>query len=153
MSLLLLLLDVDGEALDAAAKRLSPVLNGSQLAIVQGNLFRLAEKPALAGHLRGVNQILCTGLFDYLSGPVAASLLAEFWRQLGPGGTAFVFNFAPHNPTRAYMEWLGNWYLLYRNEAELAELATAAGIASAHWSLGAEPLGIDLYLALRKPAC
>jgi hypothetical protein len=50
------------------------------------------------------------------------------------------------------MEWLGNWYLIYRTQAELAALAAAAGISSDCSSLGSEPLGIDLYLALHKPA-
>jgi len=76
-------------------------------------------------------------------------MLAEFWRQLAPGGTAFVFNFAD-NATRAYMEWFGNWYLIYRNREELSSLAVAANISN--WSLGVEPLGIALYLALHKQA-
>lgn len=147
----LTLLDVDNEALDAAAKRLGTVVSGSQVTTIQGNLFRLAQRPALAAHLQGANLILCAGLFDYLSESVAPAMLAEFWRHLAPGGTAFVFNFAD-NPTRAYMEWLGNWYLIYRTQAELAALAGAAGISSDCCSLGAEPLGIDLYLALHKPA-
>ena len=145
------LLDVDGEALEAAAIRLNTVLSSSRVTTIQGNLFRLVEKPALAAHLHGTHLILCAGLFDYLSCPVAAAMLAEFWRQLAPGGAAFVFNFAD-NSTRAYMEWLGNWYLIYRTHAELAALAAAVGISSDQWSLGAEPLGIDLYLALQKPS-
>jgi hypothetical protein len=145
------LLDVDGEALDAAAIHLAAVLSSSRVTVIQGNLFRLAQRPALAAPLNGANLLICAGLFDYLSGPVATAMLAEFWRQIAPGGAAFVFNFAD-NPTRAYMEWLGNWYLIYRTKVELAALATAAGISSLHWSLGAEPLGIDLYLALQKPA-
>ena len=145
------LLDVDNEALDAAANRLGTVLSGSQVTTIQGNLFRLAQRPALAAHLQGANLILCAGLFDYLSEPVAAAMLTEFWRHLAPVGAAFVFNFAD-NPTRAYMEWLGNWYLIYRNQAELAALAAAVSISSDCCSLGTEPLGIDLYLALHKPA-
>jgi extracellular factor (EF) 3-hydroxypalmitic acid methyl ester biosynthesis protein len=145
------LLDVDNEALDAAAIRLGAALSSSQVTTIQGNLFRLAERPALAAHLQGANLILCAGLFDYLSEPVAAAMLTEFWRHLAPVGAAFVFNFA-ENPTRAYMEWLGNWYLIYRNQAELAALAAAASISSDCCSLGTEPLGIDLYLALHKPA-
>jgi len=145
------LLDVDNESLDAAAIRLDTILSDSPVTTIQGNLFRLAQRPTLAAHLQGANLILCAGLFDYLSGPVAAAMLREFWRHLAPGGAAFVFNFAD-NPTRAYMEWLGNWYLIYRTQADLAALAAAAGISSDCSSLGAEPLGIDLYLALRKPA-
>jgi hypothetical protein len=143
------LLDVDGEALDAAALRLGAVLSNNQFTTIQGNLFRLAQRPALAAHLGGAHLLICAGLFDYLSDLDAAAMLAEFWRQLAPGGTAFVFNFAD-NATRAYMEWFGNWYLIYRNREELSSLAVAANISN--WSLGVEPLGIDLYLALHKQA-
>ena len=145
------LMDVDGEALDAAALRLDPVLSSNQFTTIQGNLFRLAQRPALAAHLGGAHLLVCAGLFDYLSDLDAAAMLAEFWRQLAPGGTAFVFNFAD-NATRAYMEWFGNWYLIYRNREELSALAAAANISNLDWSLGAEPLGIDLYLALHKRA-
>ena len=150
-SLHVTLLDVDGEAMDLAAQRLSVEIDRSQMTIVQSNIFRLAERPSLAAHLQGCDLILCTGLFDYLPQATAASMLGGFWQRLAPGGAAFVFNFAPHNPTRAYMEWIGNWYLLYRNAAELAALAAAADISREFWMLGAEPLGIDLYLALNKP--
>jgi len=147
----LALLDVDGEAAQGAASRLARDLGQSQVSAVQGNLFRLAERPALASHLKDARLIICTGLFDYLTSPVAAAVLAAFWRQLAPGGAAYVFNFAPRNPTRAYMEWIGNWYLLYRTEEELAELAAGASIPRESWKIGAEPQGIDLYLAIQKP--
>lgn len=145
------LLDVDGEALDAAARRLSDYLAASQLTLVQSNIFRLAQRPALAAHLQCCHFILCTGLFDYLPDTTAAPMLGEFWHRLAPGGSAYVFNFAPHNPTRAYMEWLGNWYLLYRSETALGALVNSAGIPREHWTSGAEPLGIDLFVALTKP--
>ena len=147
------LLDVDGEALDEAKKRISRYLADNQVSIVQSNIFRLAERPSLGAHLQGCDVILCTGLFDYLPDATAALMLGEFWHRLAPGGAAFVFNFAPHNPTRAYMEWLGNWYLIYRTAAELSLLAAAAGISTGHWKLSAEPLGIDLYIALSKAEC
>ena len=118
--------------------------------MVQGNLFRLAQRPALAAHLEGADLILCTGLFDYLDDPAAAAMLSEFWQRLAPGGAGYIFNFAPHNPTRAYMEWIGNWYLTYRNESELANLARVAGIPQGQWSLGTESLGIDLFLRIQK---
>jgi extracellular factor (EF) 3-hydroxypalmitic acid methyl ester biosynthesis protein len=146
------LLDMDGEALDGARARLAGLLPAERVVAVQGNLFRLARRPDLAARLQNANLILCTGLFDYLDATAAAPLLAEFWRSLAPGGAACVFNFAPHNPTRAYMEWIGNWYLTYRDEADLASLAAAAQIPRDCVTLGSEPLGIDRYLLARKPA-
>jgi hypothetical protein len=69
-----------------------------------------------------------------------------FWNALRGGGLLMVGNFAPHNPSRAYMEWIGNWYLLYRAPADLARLAEQAGIPRWAIQIGAERLGIDLFL-------
>jgi len=77
-------------------------------------------------------------------------MLRWFWEQLAPGGSLLVGNFAPHNPTRAYMEWIGNWYLIYRTVEEMHELAARAGIPADQVTIGCERLGVDLFLAGRK---
>jgi hypothetical protein len=61
-----------------------------------------------------------------------------------------VGNFAPHCPTRAYMEWIGNWYLIYRTAADLEALAERAGIPASCRTIGAERLGMDLFLCARR---
>ncbi len=61
-----------------------------------------------------------------------------------------VGNFAPHNPTRAYMEWIGNWYLIYRTAKQVGKLAVAAAIPPDRFTVSSEPLGIDLFLIARK---
>jgi SAM-dependent methyltransferase len=146
------LLDLDEAAVDHAAQRLDGLLARHQVVAVRENLYRLADKPSSARLLQGVDYLICSGLFDYLPDEAAKKLLRLFWQQLTPGGTLIVGNFAPHNPTRAYMEWIGNWYLLYRTADELQQLAAAAGIARPCCSIGAERLGIDLFIVAEKPA-
>jgi extracellular factor (EF) 3-hydroxypalmitic acid methyl ester biosynthesis protein len=146
------LLDIDDEALAAVSARLRSFLLPEQMTLVRDNLFRLAQRPKLAGLLQGADLVLCTGLFDYLDDKAAALLLGEFWRQLAPRGAAYIFNFATDNPTRAYMEWIGNWYLNYRTRDDLKQLASCAGVPHACSTLGTEPLGLGLYLGLHKPA-
>jgi hypothetical protein len=68
-----------------------------------------------------------------------------------PGGMLLVGNFAPHHATRAYMEWFGNWYLLYRTAEQFEQLGLAAGIPAGQFHIGAERLGADLFLVARKP--
>jgi hypothetical protein len=89
-------------------------------------------------------------LFDYLPEAAAAALLDLFWRQLAPLGTILVFCFSPANPSRAYMEWVGNWYLRYRDRQQMAELAKQAGLPPACWSVESEPSGVNLLLRVRK---
>jgi len=77
-------------------------------------------------------------------------MLRLFWQWLAAGGLMLVGNFAPHNPTRAYMEWIGNWYLTYRTTEDLERLALRAEIPKEHFSITSEPLGVDLFLLACK---
>ncbi|HUY93018.1 MAG TPA: hypothetical protein VMV10_30090 [Pirellulales bacterium] len=148
----LALLDLDGDAVEHALDRLRSVLHEEQLLGVRDNLYRLADKPKSAALVQEADFLVCPGLFDYLSDEAAIKLLRLFWNGLKPRGMLLVGNFAPHNPTRAYMEWIGDWRLIYRAPAELAKLAEAAGIPRTTFQIGAERLGIDLFLRAEKPA-
>jgi extracellular factor (EF) 3-hydroxypalmitic acid methyl ester biosynthesis protein len=145
------LLDMDPAALEFAAQQLRPLLPGERRKIVPTNVFRLAERPRLAGPLSGTDLLLCPGLFDYLDDEQGAAMLRVFWQRITPGGRMEVFQFAPHNPTRAYMEWLGNWYLVYRDAEQLRNLALAAAIPPDATNISSEPLGVNLLLtAVRR---
>ncbi|HVC94980.1 MAG TPA: class I SAM-dependent methyltransferase [Pirellulales bacterium] len=144
------LLDLDAEALEHGRERLGGWLHEEQLTLVRDNLYRLADKPAAAAPLAGADVLVCAGFFDYLADEPAKTLLGLFWRHLAPGGMLLVGNFAPHCPTRAFMEWIGNWYLIYRRADELARLAEQAGIPAPCVRIGAERMGIDLFLCATK---
>lgn len=144
------LLDLDPAALEYAAGRLASFLPAERLCCARENLFRLATNPRAAALLRGANILSCVGFFDYLADPDAAGLLALFWRELSPGGRMLVFNFTPTNPSRALMEWVGNWYLVYRDLPDLAGLALLAGLPSEKVCTGAEELGVDALLTAQK---
>jgi extracellular factor (EF) 3-hydroxypalmitic acid methyl ester biosynthesis protein len=144
------LLDLDPEAVALAEKNLSPLLPPGNLHCLAENLVRLPKKRRLVESLQDASLIVCTGFFDYLEDPQAVELLTLFWRLLRSGGRALVFNFAPWNSTRAYMEWIGNWYLLYRTRADLARLARSAEIPAESYAVTAEATGIDLLLTLCK---
>lgn len=141
------LLDLDGEAVEHALCRLRNVLFENQLVGLRDNLYRLADKAKSAARVEQVDFLVCAGLFDYLPEAPAVNLLRWFWSRLNRRGMLLVGNFAPHNPSRAYMEWIGNWYLLYRTPAELARLAEQADIPRSAIQIGAERLGIDLFLS------
>lgn len=144
------LLDLDPAALEFARTLLAPLLATGQLSTTAANIFRLPDRPQLARPLADADLIFCPGLFDYLADDAAKGMLAALYQPLAPGGRLVVFQFAPHNPTRAYMEWFGNWYLVYRSLAELQHVVETAKLPGAAASYGAEPLGIDLYVSLTK---
>lgn len=147
------LMDLDEAALQHATGQLDGLLSRQNVVTVRENLYRLAEKPRAAAMLHGADVLICSGLFDYLPDEAATKILRLFWNHLAPGGILLAGNFAPHNPTRAYMEWIGNWYLIYRTREELEQLAAAAGIPQSCFSIGAERLGINLFIVAERPKC
>ncbi len=144
------LLDLDPNALEEARRRLKPRLASGSLQCVRTNLFRLAQGTRGSEELGTPDFVICTGLFDYLDNDVAAGLLGLFWNQLAEGGMCVVGNFAPHNPSRAYMEWIGNWYLKYRTADDMERLGAAAGIPRQCFRIGCERTGVDLFLVAAK---
>ena len=144
------LLELDGDALTDARQRLAAWLDAERVVTLRENLYRMADKPRAADLFDGADFICCAGLFDYLPDEPAQKMLRFFWQRLASGGMFMVGNFAPHNPTRAYMEWIGNWYLLYRTADDLVNLARSAGIPQASFHISAERLGIDLFLEARR---
>jgi hypothetical protein len=110
--------------------------------------MRLPERRTV---LPTADLIACPGLFDYLEDRAAVDLLALLWRRLEPGGVLLAGNFAPGHPTRSYMEWVGNWYLIYRTADDLHRLAHQAEIGADARRVAAERTGIDLFLVVERP--
>jgi SAM-dependent methyltransferase len=146
----LVLLDFDHEALEHARARLAPLVAPEQLELRRENLFRVRAFQRQLDLLEQADFVLCLGLFDYLEDEPAAVILKLIWERLAEGGLMLVGNFAPHCTSRAYMEWIGNWYLLYRTADELARLAELAGIPAACVRITAELTGNDLFLQARR---
>ncbi len=116
------LLDLDQKALDHARNKLLPWVGLNALKTLRVNLSRLPGNARLAAEISPADYLFCPGFFDYLD-DAAGTMLAWFRRSLAPGGELTVFNFMPANASRAYMEWIGNWYLIYRDEAAMRSLA------------------------------
>lgn len=145
------LLDLDPAALEFSQRQLIDLLPTDHLTTVRENLFRLSRVAGKAETLRGADFLSCPGLYDYLNERDATALLATFWTHLAPGGRMLIFNFAPRHPSQAYMEWIGNWYLTYRDQADLQRLAERSGIPPTCLSISSESAATDLALIVDKP--
>jgi hypothetical protein len=145
--LVVTLLDLDPAAVDFAREHLAAILPRENVQARQINLMRLPER---SDSLPEADVIACPGWFDYLEDAAAIEMLSLFWNRLAPGGLLMVGAFAPGHATRSYMEWIGNWYLVYRTAADLARLAEAAGIPKRSRSVIAERIGIDHFLIADK---
>jgi extracellular factor (EF) 3-hydroxypalmitic acid methyl ester biosynthesis protein len=97
------------------------------------------------------DMIYSAGLYDYLDDDVGAALTARLFSHLDPGGRLLITNFTPSTGDIGYMEAIMDWWLIYRNEADmfrLAENIDAARIASQKtWR---DALGNIVYLELQR---
>lgn len=112
-----LALDQDVESLDVVDRELGPL--GVQK--VPGSV-----KALLKGELRfdGMDFVYASGLYDYLPQPVAIRLSRLLFSMLRPGGRLLLANYADpaaDSSFKAYMEAFMDWWLLYRDEAEVQE--------------------------------
>jgi extracellular factor (EF) 3-hydroxypalmitic acid methyl ester biosynthesis protein len=147
------LLDLDPEALDAARTALSPWIPPEQIVTVRENLYRLTDERRRSLLDDPYDFIICLGFFDYLEPAIATATIRLLYQRLRPGGRLLIGNFAPHCPSRAFMEWIGNWYLIYRTAEEMAALAQAAEIPSSCFTITSEKTGCDLFIHARRPDC
>jgi extracellular factor (EF) 3-hydroxypalmitic acid methyl ester biosynthesis protein len=90
--------------------------------------------------------VYCAGLFDYLSNRVCKRLLELFHTWLTPGGLLLITNVHPMNPIRYLMEHVAEWYLLYRDENEMADLVPN----HLPYRIFKDPTGVNLFLEIRK---
>jgi extracellular factor (EF) 3-hydroxypalmitic acid methyl ester biosynthesis protein len=94
--------------------------------------------------------IYCSGLYDYLSDQVCRALNNHLYNLLRPDGLLVVGNFSPSTPHQNIMEHFAEWFLIYRDSAQLAALAPD-GAAKENCFVRAEPTGANIFLEVRKP--
>lgn len=71
---------------------------------------------------RDMDFVYSAGLYDYLAENTAARLTSLLFGMLRPGGHLLVANFAVHPPETGYMEAFMDWWLTYRDEAQMEAL-------------------------------
>lgn len=91
-----------------------------------------------------------SGLFDYLSDGLFVRVLRTLLKHTLPGGEVVIGNFGSYNPSRAYMELLGDWKLIHRGPEHLRQLALEAGARPEEITVGREPACVNLFLHLLK---
>jgi SAM-dependent methyltransferase len=131
-------LDGDPAALEYAAR----VLGGTpQVELRHENAIHIARERHTSPALAGADYVVSLGLFDYLPDRIASGLLRAFRRAAQPGGELLVGNFAADNPSRAFMEWFGDWPLIHRSEREFLKLFEEAGFPARDLRLEREASG------------
>lgn len=89
------------------------------------------------------------GLFDYFEDRIFILALKKFRNFLKPGGEIVIGNFSQNNPSKAYMELFGDWFLIHRSPEQLLSLAMNAGFKEEQISIKKEPLGVNLFMHIQ----
>ncbi|HET6569415.1 MAG TPA: class I SAM-dependent methyltransferase [Rhodothermales bacterium] len=133
--------DSDAQAIEFAGNLCSPF--ASQVSFTKANALRYRPN-------RQFRLIWSAGLFDYLEDNAFAFLLTNLLSMLEDKGELVIGNFARGNPTRPYMEIVGDWYLNHRSDGDLVRLAKACGIHQRDIRIGQEPEGVNLFLHIKR---
>ena len=94
--------------------------------------------------------IWSAGLFDYFKGKHFVFLLKKYYEYLKEDGELIIGNFNIENPSRRAMEILGDWFLYHRSVDELVQFALQAGVDESKIDVFQEPLGVNLFLRVKK---
>lgn len=150
------LLDFNAETLTDTEERLRQQRQKSgretPLRFYQRSVHQLLKAAAQGGdaEFAGYDVVYCAGLFDYLSQRVCCRLVELFCTMAKPGGKVVVTNVASSNPRIAWMEYLMEWNLIYRDEREMFDLVPHSLPIQGSRVL-ADATGVNLFLEIDLP--
>lgn len=116
--------------------------HAAQVEFVHRNIFRFNTDTQY-------DIVWSAGLFDYFEDKIFVKLVQKFMHWTKPGGEVIIGNFGDHNPSRNYMELMGDWYLHHRSAEELINMALEAGASREAVWVGREEEGVNLFLHVR----
>jgi hypothetical protein len=90
------------------------------------------------------------GLFDYFKDKHFSYLIRKYYNCLTEDGRMIIGNFSTRNPSKNLMENVMDWNLNLRTETDLYRIAADAGVDKELVDVDREPLGINLFLVVRK---
>lgn len=135
------LIDFDQSAIDFSMKK-NEKFNGqvsyNKINALRFNSYKLYDL------------IWSAGLFDYFKDKHFTFLIRKYINCLTEDGEMVISNFSTKNPTKRLMEVLSDWNLNLRTESDLYRIASAANVDKEMVSVEKEPLGINLFLKIKK---
>lgn len=92
--------------------------------------------------------IYSAGLFDYFSEKIAIRLVRCLKKLIVPKGNLLISSVRDKysNPSVHFMEWVGDWNLVYRNEEDFRKIFIAAGFKENEIETRYEQQGIIQYI-------
>jgi extracellular factor (EF) 3-hydroxypalmitic acid methyl ester biosynthesis protein len=146
------LIDQEGKVLTYCERTLAPLIQqtGVRVHFIRESVRRLLVGRGLGEALGQRDLIYSAGLFDYLDTRSFGALLSALYDALTPTGHLVVGNYSDENPSRFFMEYCLDWYLIHRSREELEAFARDLQPQPSRVTVDGEPLGVNIFLNVWK---
>jgi len=138
--------DNDDQSIAFAKERLA---NFPQVNFFKENAVRLALKKDVNSMIdQKYDIIYSAGLFDYFEEKIAIRLVQNLKKLLVPEGILLIANVRDKysNPSVHFMEWVGDWNLVYRDDEDFRKVFIEAGFREKEIETQYEQQGIMQYV-------
>ena len=132
-----------------AIKYAKKLLFGRKVNFIKLNVLKIA----LAKNIKRIidkkyDLIYSTGFFDYLNRKTAVKIVVNLKKLLKNGGVLAIANVRDKysNPSVHFMEWAGDWNLVYRTDNEFKDIFIEAGFKQEDLKIKYEQQGIMQYI-------
>jgi extracellular factor (EF) 3-hydroxypalmitic acid methyl ester biosynthesis protein len=145
----IVLLDADEAAIEFSRESLKEI--SSQCIFIQGfaTFSQVQEKLKELGPF---DLVTAGGLFDYLKDRHITRLMRFIYNDLlADQGELFFTNFAEENPFRTWMEYMANWVLIERTEADINRILHDSAISDFNITFRKESTGLTNIIEIKKP--
>ena len=150
----IVLFDQDKGALASAYRRLTPLVEPRhqgkvKVVYLHESIKRLLRDSDLFASFGSFDFIYSVGLFDYLRTTTAIVLARNLEARLVQGGRLLIANMVPDMPSRWYMEYHLDWWLILRSREEMLDLARRAA-PHARMQILEEESGVNPFVELAR---
>ncbi len=138
------LIDSDPAALEFVQNKLEALELKPFVSLIQGNVLRFSFQ-RMQSVLQDQDLAYSIGLIDYFSDRAVMKFMNFVHAILKPGGRIILGNFHPNNPSKAVMEHLLDWPLIYRKESDLNHMFEMSNFQQGYTNIFYEDEGINLF--------
>ncbi|MCB8839418.1 cyclic nucleotide-binding domain-containing protein [Aurantimonas sp. VKM B-3413] len=141
--------DLDSDALVAAASRAEAGKFADRVTFLQGNVLPVEGEGA---SLVPQHVIYALGLGEYLTDEQFLALLDRSFENLTPGGTFVISNLAAGHPDHLLMEHILDWHTEGRTEQQLMDLVRRSRFGTTPHTMTYDETGVSIYFRCTRPA-
>ncbi|MCP4653485.1 MAG: class I SAM-dependent methyltransferase [Candidatus Omnitrophica bacterium] len=146
---------VDGEqgAIDQIKNNVSGIEEENKqridISFMTENVLQMVRKKIVTPELVGQDFIYCAGFFDYLADRTLVRFVRYIFDLLKPGGIFVGANIYKEHFCQVYLEMLGEWYLVHRDEESMKGIARDLGASEVSINFDPETK-TNIFLTIKK---